>query len=108
MPDTRSETRATRTFAWRDLIKFCLTPGGASLCDTARKHQAAVQVKFTPSIQRLQPGLFMNRRDDWAEHCPHTGFSDRAEYQRVFPREENAVCGQGSSKGVSAFMNSPG
>ena len=55
-----------------------------------------------------QPGLFMNRRDDCAEHCPHTGFSDRAEYQCVFPREENSVCGQGSSKGASAFMNSPG
>ncbi len=50
----------------------------------------------------------MNRRDDCAGHCPHKGFSDRAEYQGVFPREENPLCGQGASKGASAFMNSPG
>ena len=59
----------------------------------------------------------MNRRDDWAEICLHTGFPDRAEYPCVFPREENPVCApkevplgykQRSSKGASAFMNSPG
>jgi len=33
----------------------------------------------------------MNRRDDCAENCFHTGFSDRAEYQSVFQREENSV-----------------
>jgi hypothetical protein len=40
------------------------------------------------------PGLFMNRRDDCAGHFSHTGFSDRAEYQCVFPKEENFVCGK--------------
>ncbi len=50
----------------------------------------------------------MNRRDDWAEICLHTGFSDRAEYQCVFPSEENRVCKQRSAKGASAFMNGPG
>jgi hypothetical protein len=39
-------------------------------------------------------GLFMNRRDDCAEHFSHTVFSDRAKYQCVFPREENLACGK--------------
>jgi|GEM_PF-2089205 len=50
----------------------------------------------------------MNRRDDWVEICLHTIFSDRAEYQGVFPREENIVCKQRSSKGASVFMDSTG
>ena len=50
----------------------------------------------------------MNRRDDGAENCLHTGFSDRVEYPCVFPRVENTVCGQESSEGASAFMNNPG
>jgi len=50
----------------------------------------------------------MNRRDDCAEICLHTGFSDRAEYRAVFPSEENPVWEQGSSKRASAFMISPG
>ncbi|MCH8059269.1 MAG: hypothetical protein IIA11_02305 [Proteobacteria bacterium] len=50
----------------------------------------------------------MNIRDDCAEHCPYTGISDRPEYQRVFPSEENLVYGQGSSKGANVFMNNPG
>ncbi len=48
----------------------------------------------------------MNRRDDCAEHCSRTEFSDRAEYQCVFPRE--VVRELGSSKGASTFMNNPG
>jgi hypothetical protein len=50
----------------------------------------------------------MNRRDDWAEICLHTVFSDRAGYQGVFAREENTVCKQRPSKGASVFMDSPG
>jgi len=70
------------------------------------------------------PGLFMNHRDDctpgvlprvvWrqpsgrAEICLHKELSDRAEYPGVFPREENSLCRQRSSKGASVFVNSPG
>ena len=50
----------------------------------------------------------MNRRDDCAETCSYKELSDRAEYHSVFPREEGFLCGQGSSKGASVFMNSPG
>ncbi len=50
----------------------------------------------------------MNRRDNCAEICLHKDLSDRAEYQCVFPTEEKVLCGQGSSKGASVFMNSPG
>ena len=50
----------------------------------------------------------MNRRDDWSEICLHTVFSDRAEYLGLFPKEENTVCKQRSSKGASVFMESPG
>jgi len=34
----------------------------------------------------------MNHRDDWAEIFLHKEFSDRAEYQCVFPRAENSLC----------------
>ena len=50
----------------------------------------------------------MNRRDNCAEICSHRGLSDRAEYQCVFPRVENLLCGRGSSKGACVFMNNPG
>jgi hypothetical protein len=47
----------------------------------------------------------MNHRDNGAEIFLHTGYSERAEYPCVFPKEENSVCKQRSS---SVFVNSRG
>jgi hypothetical protein len=62
-----------------------------------------VSQKFADSSRATSPHISPVGADIAQQICFHKGFSDRAEYQCVFPREENSLWEQRSSEIVSIW-----